>query len=276
VTEQAGVGFGGLLRQLRAEAGLTQDELAEAARVSQRAVSDLERGINRTARNDTAVLLAGTLGLDGPARPVRRSARGRGPAADVLAETGDGPAGGKGPAGPGEVVVPQQLPTGVGYFAGRDSELRALDELAGQPRDQGRPGAVVVTAAGGMARIGKTALAVHWARQVADRFPDGQLYVNLRGYDPDGEPLAAEVVTGWFLAALGVPAPAIPADAQARAGLYRSVLASRRVLIVLDNARDAAQVRPLLAGGPGCLAVVTSRSTLAGLAAIDAARLVSV
>ncbi len=125
-----------------------------------------------------------------------------------------------------------------------------------------------------MGGVGKTALAVHWARQVAGRFPDGQLYVNLRGYDPDGEPLAAEVVTGWFLAALGVPAPAIPADAPARAGLYRSVLASRRVLIVLDNARNAAQVRPLLAGGPGCLAIVTSRSSLAGLAATDAARLV--
>jgi hypothetical protein len=125
-----------------------------------------------------------------------------------------------------------------------------------------------------MAGVGKTALAVHWARTIAGRFPDGQLYVNLRGYDPDGEPVAAEAVTGWFLAALGVPAPAIPADAQARAGLYRSVLASRRVLIVLDNARNAAQVRPLLAGGPGCLAVVTSRSSLAGLAATDDARII--
>jgi tetratricopeptide (TPR) repeat protein len=115
---------------------------------------------------------------------------------------------------------------------------------------------------------------VHWARTVAGRFPDGQLYVNLRGYDPEGDPLAPGVVTGWFLAALGVPGAAIPAGAQERAGLYRSVLADRRVLLVLDNARDAAQVRPLLAGGPGCLAVVTSRSSLAGLAAADGARLV--
>ncbi len=170
-------------------------------------------------------------------------------------------------------VIPRQLPAGAGFFAARDGELKALDELLDQPGDQNGPGAVVVTAVGGMAGVGKTALAVHWARRIAGRFPDGQLYVDLRGYDPDGAPVTAKVVTGWFLAALGVPAPAIPADAQARAGLYRSVLASRRVLIVLDNARDAAQVRPLLAGGPGCLAVVTSRASLTGLAATSGARL---
>jgi tetratricopeptide (TPR) repeat protein len=106
---------------------------------------------------------------------------------------------------------------------------------------------------------------------VADRFPDGQLYVNLRGYGP-GSAVTPEEATGWFLPALGVPAAQIPADAQARCGLYRSVLARRRVLIVLDNARDAAQVRPLLPGGGGCLVVVTSRSALAGLAAAEAAR----
>ena len=162
----------------------------------------------------------------------------------------------------------------MGFFAGREGELKALDELLSQPGDPGGPGAVVVAAVGGMAGAGKTALAVHWARKVADRFPDGQLYVDLRGYDPDSTPVTSKVVTAWFLAALGVPPPAIPAKAQARAGLYRSVLAGRRVLIVLDNARDAAQVRPLLAGGPGCLVVVTSRSSLAGLAATDGARLV--
>ena len=122
-----------------------------------------------------------------------------------------------------------------------------------------------------MAGVGKTALAVHWARKVAGRFPDGQLYVNLRGYGP-GAAVTPEEATGWFLAALGVPAAQIPADAQARYGLYRSVLAGRRVLIVLDNARDAAQVRPLLPGGGGCLVVVTSRSALAGLAAAEGAR----
>jgi tetratricopeptide (TPR) repeat protein len=118
--------------------------------------------------------------------------------------------------------------------------------------------------------VGKTALAVHWARKVAGRFPGGQLYVNLRGYDP-GAPVAPEEAAGWFLAALGVPASQIPAAPAERAGLYRSVLAGRRVLIVLDNARDAAQVRPLLPGSGGCLVVVTSRSSLAGLAAAEGA-----
>jgi DNA-binding SARP family transcriptional activator/tetratricopeptide (TPR) repeat protein len=188
------------------------------------------------------------------------------------------PGAGRVEAGPGGAspvaVVPRQLPAGVGFFAGRDGALKALDELLGRPEDPGEPGAVVVAALGGMAGVGKTALAVHWARKVSDRFPDGQLYVNLRGYDPESAPVDPNAVTGWFLAALGVPARAIPAEAQARAGLYRSVLADKRVLVVLDNARDAAQVRPLLAGGPACLAVVTSRSSLAGLAATEGARLV--
>ena len=130
---------------------------------------------------------------------------------------------------------------------------------------------MVISAVAGMAGVGKTALAVHWAQRVSARFPDGQLYVNLCGYGP-GAAVTPEEATGWFLPALGVPAVYIPADAQARCGLYRSVLAGRRVLIVLDNARDAAQVRPLLPGGAGCLVVVTSRSALAGLAAAEGAR----
>ena len=173
-------------------------------------------------------------------------------------------------------MVPRQLPAGAAFFAGREAELKELDELldqlGGEDGADGPGGAVVISAVAGMAGVGKTALAVHWARQVAGRFPDGQLYVNLRGYDAEGAAVTAEEVTGWFLAALGVPAFQIPADAQARCGLYRSVLAGRRVLIVLDNARDAAQVRPLLPGSPGCLVVVTSRSALAGLAAAEGAR----
>ena len=173
-------------------------------------------------------------------------------------------------------VVPRQLPAGAGFFAGREAELKELDELLGQAGGEDGPdgpgGAVVISAVAGMAGVGKTALAVHWARKVAGRFPDGQLYVNLRGYDTEGAAVTAEEVTGWFLLALGVPAGQVPADAQARSGLYRSVLAGRRVLIVLDNARDAAQVRPLLPGSAGCLVVVTSRSALAGLAAAEGAR----
>ena len=180
-------------------------------------------------------------------------------------------------------VVPRQLPAGAGFFAGREAELKQLDELLnqagpiggedGEEIGPGGPGGtVMISAMAGMAGVGKTALAVHWARKVAHRFPDGQLYVNLRGYDAEGAALTPEEVTGWFLAALGLPAFQIPADAQARCGLYRSVLAGRRVLIVLDNARDAAQVRPLLPGSAGCLVVVTSRSALAGLAAAEGAR----
>lgn len=176
-------------------------------------------------------------------------------------------------------VVPRQLPAGTWYFAGREAELKQLDELLGQDGPDvgvdgpdGPGGAVVISALAGMAGVGKTALAVHWARKLAGRFPDGQLYVNLHGYDPEGAAVTPEEATGWFLAALGIPAALIPVDAQARSGLYRSVLAGRRVLIVLDNARDEAQVRPLLPGSPGCLVLVTSRSALAGLVAAEGAR----
>ena len=270
VAEQPGLGFSELLRQLRAEARLTQEELAEAAGLSPRSVSDLERGIHQTARKDTAALLAGALGLAEPVRTVFvAAARGRAPVAEVLTAMRAEAAG----APPG--VVPRQLPAGAAFFAGREAELKQLDALLGQavgggPDEPG--GAVVISAVAGMAGVGKTALAVHWARNVAGRFPDGQLYVNLRGYDAEGAAVTPEEVTGWFLTALGVPASQIPADAQARSGLYRSVLAGRRVLIVLDNARDAAQVRPLLPGSGGCLVVVTSRSALAGLAAAEGAR----
>jgi tetratricopeptide (TPR) repeat protein/transcriptional regulator with XRE-family HTH domain len=287
VAQQPGLGFAELLRQLRAEARLTQEELAEAACLSPRSVSDLERGIHQTARKDTAGLLAGALGLAEPARTLFvAAARGRAPVAEVLtalrAEAAPAAPGGAMPAEaerapsapPG--VVPRQLPAGAGFFAGREAELRQLDALLDQAGlnggEDGAGGAVVISAVAGMAGVGKTALAVHWARKVAGRFPDGQLYVNLRGYDAAGSAVTPEEATGWFLAALGVPASQIPADAPARCGLYRSVLAGRRVLIVLDNARDAAQVRPLLPGSAGCLVVVTSRSALAGLAAAEGAR----
>src|SRR5215469_9752297 len=199
---QAVSGFGALLRRVRAEAGLTQEELAEAARLSPRSVSDLERGINRTARRETARLLADALGLTGPARAqFEAAARGR-PVPGGAGTGGVAAATRMLPAG----AVPRQLPIGVGFFVGRERELKALDELL----DRGGAGPVPVVAVGGMAGVGKTALAVYWARRIADRFPDGQLYVNLRGFDPDGAPVTAEAVTGWFLAALGVPAAAVP------------------------------------------------------------------
>ena len=176
-------------------------------------------------------------------------------------------------AGPGE-VIPREPPGGVPALAGRAGEMAVLTRLLDQAGQAG-PGTVVISAIGGTAGVGKTALAVHWAHQVAGRFPDGQLYVNLRGFDPSGVPATpAEAIRG-FLDALGVPPERIPPHPDAQAGLYRSLLADTRMLIVLDNARDEAQVRPLLPASPASLVLVTSRSQLAGLAAAHGARLLT-
>jgi hypothetical protein len=120
--------------------------------------------------------------------------------------------------------------------------------------------------------VGKTALAVHFAHQAAGDFPDGQLYVNLRGFDPAGPPMTPGEAIRIFLDALGVPAAQLPASLDAQTGLYRSLLAGRRMLVLLDNARGVGQVRPLLPASPGCLVLVTSRSQLTGLAAAEGAR----
>ena len=166
-------------------------------------------------------------------------------------------------------AVPRELPPAVPGFTGRSAELAALTRLVDEAGDQ-VPGAVVISAIGGTAGVGKTALAVHWAHQVAGRFQDGQLYVNLRGYDP-GEPVPATDALAAFLRSLGVPGQDIPPEEGERAARYRSLLAGKQVLIVLDNAGSADQVRPLLPGTPACTVVVTSRDALAGLVAGDGA-----
>ncbi|MGP4109521.1 ATP-binding protein [Streptomyces sp. 4N509B] len=154
-------------------------------------------------------------------------------------------------------------------FVNREEELAELDAVL--TTEDGRSLVVSVCVIAGTAGVGKTSLAVRWAHQVRERFPDGQLYVNLRGYDP-GRPVTADEALYQFLSALHVPSQAIPADRDARAALYRSYLADRRMLVVLDNANSASQVRPLLPGSVGSLVVVTSRSRLSGLVVRDGAR----
>src|SRR5216683_2746621 len=166
-------------------------------------------------------------------------------------------------------VAPRELPGTVRQFTGRDTELTALTGLLEEAGEKAS-GTVVISAIGGTAGVGKTALAVHWAHQVAERFPDGQLYVNLRGYDP-GQPMPAADALARFLRTLGVPGQEIPAEEDESAARYRSLLAGRRMLVVLDNAGSAEQVRPLLPGSPACMTVVTSRDSLAGLVARDGA-----
>jgi DNA-binding SARP family transcriptional activator/tetratricopeptide (TPR) repeat protein len=171
-------------------------------------------------------------------------------------------------------TVPAQLPVVVAAFTGRTRELAQLDGLlaAATEASPAVPPAVVISAVSGTAGVGKTALAVRWAHQVAGSFPDGQLYVNLRGFDPAGPMLDPGDALRGFLTAFGTPADQAPAGLAAQAALYRSLLASKRVLVVLDNARDVEQVRPLLPGSPGCLVVVTSRNQLTPLLAIEGAQ----
>lgn len=167
-------------------------------------------------------------------------------------------------------VAPHQLPTDIADFIGRDAYVRQLDRLldvAGTSGGAGMP-IIVITGAGG---VGKTTLAVHWAHRVADRFPDGQLYLDLRGYGPD-PPLSALGSLTKLLRALGVAPDQIPQELDEAAATYRSLLAQRRMLVVVDNAGEVGQVRPLLPGSSGCLVVITSRDSLHGLIAAESAQ----
>jgi len=263
--------FGGLLRRRRRAAGLTQEELAGEAGLSVRAIRDLERGATSRPYRHSITKLAAALGLVGPdlaefTRVARQAPR---PGTQPPAQPGPAP-GNPAPAGHRESApAPRQLPGAAVDFTGRAAELKTLTGLL----DNGHhtPGMVVISAIGGTAGVGKTALAVHWAHQVASQFPDGQLYINLRGYDP-GQPMPPADALAAFLRALGVPGPDIPTDTSERAARYRSLLAGRRILILLDNAASVEQVRPLLPGSVTCAVVVTSRDTLAGLVARDGAR----
>jgi tetratricopeptide (TPR) repeat protein/transcriptional regulator with XRE-family HTH domain len=258
VTGQPGLGFGGLLRHLRDDAGLTQDELAEAAAVSQRAISDLERGINATARKDTALLLAGALGLDGSARELFiAAARGRAPAGEALAAAA-------GEAGTGSTAAASRtLPRDVAAFTGRQAELGQLMARWAEATDGG--GVVGIHAIGGMAGIGKTTFAVHAAHRLADRFPDGQFFLPLHAHTPGQRPVSPADALASLLLTAGVPAAQIPPGADARAARWRDQVAGKKVLLVLDDAAGHQQVRPLLPGTPGSLVLITSRRRLAAL-----------
>jgi DNA-binding SARP family transcriptional activator len=169
------------------------------------------------------------------------------------------------------IPLPAQLPRDLSTFVGRDCELARLNSSINDETVD--TDGSLVTAIFGMAGIGKTALALHWAHQIRDQFSDGQVYLNLRGFDPNEAAMDPSEALATVLEAFGVSAQQVPAGLQARAALYRSLLNGQRVLIVLDNARDAEQVRPLLPGSPGCRVILTSRTQLTSLAAIDGAYL---
>lgn len=280
MTGQPAADFAGLLRRLRKESQLTQEELAEEAALSLRTIQDLEERHHRTAHKSTAENLANALGLTGPAHALFvKAATGRAVPAEVLAARAAAAA-----ARPAATVaaraaatpVPRELPADVAAFTGRAGELATLDAFLPAATEPGSgpdlaPGPVVISAVSGTAGAGKTALAVHWAHRVARHFPDGQLYVNLRGFDPE-QPVTADDALAGFLGALGVTSPDFPLGEAARAARYRSLLAGRRLLVVLDNAATEEQVRPLLPGSPSVMVIVTSRTTLPGLVARDGAR----
>jgi tetratricopeptide (TPR) repeat protein/transcriptional regulator with XRE-family HTH domain len=253
--------LGELLKLLRARADLTQEELAEAARVSPRSVSDMERNLVQKPRKETVRLLADALGLSGAERArFEAAARGR-PAAGPAAQPDEQPAGRAG--GQAVAAATRTLPRDTAAFTGRDAELAEL--LAAAAAGHGQPGVVGVHAIGGMAGVGKTAFAVHAAHLLAPQFPDGQVYLPLHGHTPGRQPVDPADALASLLLTTGVSAQQIPAGLEPRTGLWRSRLAGQRILIVLDDASGHEQVTPLLPGTPGALVLVTSRLHLAAL-----------
>jgi tetratricopeptide (TPR) repeat protein/DNA-binding XRE family transcriptional regulator len=285
--------LGGLVRAHRGRLRLTQEQLAERAGLSERTLRNLEGGRIRRPYPDTIRRLANALELTGKHRDQLEAAACRGTAGPASEGMGGGlevgtvasSAVSPGPqeAGPPELGTtvagalrasflsppPALLPMTVPAFVGRQGELASLDLLLAS---EGAAPPVVICAVSGTAGVGKTALAVHWAHRMRASFSDGQLYLNLRGFDPAAPPVQPGEAIRVFLDALAVPTHRIPVGLAEQVGLYRSLVADRRILVVLDNARDAEQVRPLLPGGEAARVVVTSRNPLLGLVAAEGAQ----
>lgn len=244
MAELASQNFGSLLRQLRLDAGLTQEELAQIAGISARSVSDLERDISLRPRKNTVSLLADALELQGSLREAfNAAAQGHVLPGGLAAHGG---------------AATCTLPGDFGPLTGRERELRELTEA-------GPGGLAGIRAIGGMPGVGKTALAVHAAHMLRYRFPDRQLFIDLHAHTPGQDPTAPEAALAILLTAVGVEPRYLPEDMEARAGLWRDKMSSQRALLVLDNAVGSTQVIPLLPGGASCLVLVTSRRHLGDL-----------
>jgi transcriptional regulator with XRE-family HTH domain len=243
-----------LLVQHRNAVGLTQEQLAERSGVSVRAISDLERGRSGNPQRRSVQALAGALDLDDTAVGEFTSAARAGdprPRPPVQAATSPRP-----------VVVPRQLPPDVDWLIGQDDILKQIHHVAdGCVRGAWR--AAPVMCVSGPPGAGKTSLAVRAGYDCQDAFPDGQLFVDLRGFGT--ERATPGEVLGWMLGGLGVPEQLIPLSLDERVSLYRSRTRQLRLLVILDNAADEAQVSPLLPTGARCLVLVTSRRLLAGI-----------
>ncbi len=255
--DQAPDSFAAMLRRLRSWAGLTQEQLATTAGLSTRSVSDLERGVNLTARRETARLLADALKLTGqPRAAFETAAAGRKTA----------------PAAGSVAAATRTLPRDAASFTGRQAELNLLLDAAMEGAAVVMPalaasqaGAVAVWTIGGMAGVGKTAFAVHAAHRLAHLFPDGQIYLQLHGHSPGQRPVDPADALASLLLTAGLGAQEIPPGLEARARLWRDHLAGMRLLLLLDDAAGHEQVRPLLPGTPGSLVLITSRRHLTAL-----------
>jgi tetratricopeptide (TPR) repeat protein/transcriptional regulator with XRE-family HTH domain len=251
VAEPVATTFAGLLRRLRIGAGLTQEELAEVATLSVRSISDLERGINLTARKETARLLGNALQLTGPARAAfEAAARGRPQPAGFQVTTG-------------AAAATRTLPRDISSFAGRKRELGMLTQTI---EDSANSSDVVgIHAIGGMAGVGKTAFAVHAAHRLAPRFPDGQIFLSLHGHTPGRRPVAPAQALVSLLLTVGMGPSQIPGGLDELTALWRDRLVGKHFLLLLDDAVSSEQIQPLIPGTAGNLVLITSRRHLTAL-----------